>query len=91
MAKIICCDNFQKDTDGYENFKVWLYGIDGCCQITSSCWVVTGNETAKQIIERLSGYLGQESRIFVANLEKGSCTWINPIESSEVLQGILKD
>ena len=90
MAKIICCEYPNKEDEGYRKFLNWMIGIDGCCQITKSCWIVAAIETNKQIVDRLHGYLGPEARIFVASLEKGSSVWVNVIESSEVLQDILK-
>mgnify|MGYP000926693267 CR=1 FL=1 len=90
MAKIICLDSYSKDSEGYKQFQIWLYGIDGCCQITENCWVVTGAETTKEVAKRLADYLGSNARVFVANLEKGSCNWRNIIDSDHVLQGILK-
>ena len=91
MSKIICCDLGKKEGEGYQKFSTWLIGIDGCCQISDSCWVVSSVETAKQIRDRLYGYFGPDQLLFVANLERGSGAWLNVLESSEVLQNILKD
>ncbi len=90
MSKIICCDYPNQEGEGVRKFQNWLIGIDGCCQITNTCWIVAAVETNQQIVDRLRGYLGADARIFVASLEKGSGVWVNALESSEVLQDILK-
>ncbi len=90
MAKIICCEYPNREAEGYRKFQNWLIGIDGCCQITNTCWIVAAAETNQQIVDRLHGYLGADARIFVASLDKGSSVWVNVIESSEMLQDILK-
>jgi hypothetical protein len=89
VAKIVCCDIKNKEGIGYQNFQNWLVGTDSCCQITESCWVVLNSETTTQVTDRLTEYFGVEGRIFVANLEKGSSSWSNVLDTSKLLQNIL--
>jgi hypothetical protein len=91
MAKIVCCDMYSKEgSPNHTGFMNAIKKHDGCCQITRSCWVIATAESTKQIRDQLSPFLTTDERLFVANLDQGSGAWVNIIESSDILQNILK-
>ena len=90
MAKIICYAISNKEGDQYQNLMNAIKKHEGCCQIAESCWVITTPESSKQIRDNLVQFLDTNDRLFVATLEKGTGAWANIMESSEILQNILK-
>ena len=90
MAIIVCCDFSIKNSPNHEKFLYSIQKHEGCCQIAASSWVIVTPDTPKQVRDTLSQYLQPEDRLFVANLEKGSGSWEHVLESSVILQNLIK-